>query len=68
VSAEVQVTAAVPNEFKDKAEYTLTRLKLRDGGRIIRWPKSWYDMYVKGQLTLEGLRRVAPLLAAAVEK
>ena len=66
-SLQMQVTEAVPTEFKDKAKYTLTRLKLRDGERIIRWRKSWYDMYLNGQLSLGGLRRVAPLLAAAVE-
>lgn len=34
---------------------------------MIRWRKSWYDMYLSGRLTLDGLRGMAPLLAAAVE-
>jgi recombinational DNA repair ATPase RecF len=28
----------------------------------------WYRMYQEGQLSLEGLRKVAPLIAAAEEK
>jgi hypothetical protein len=63
----MRVTDAVPAEIRAKAEYTLTRLKLRDGERILRWRQSWYVMYLQGELTLEGLRRVAPLIAQAVD-
>lgn len=66
-SLQMRMTDQVPAKFKAKAEYTLTRLKLRDGERIIRWRESWYKMYREGKLTLAGLRDVAPLLAAAVE-
>ena len=66
-SLQMRVTDAVPDEYRAKAEFTLTRLKLRDGERVIRWRRSWYRMYTGGQLTLDGLRSVAPLLAAAVE-
>ena len=66
-SLQMRVTDAVPAEIRAKAEYTLTRLKLRDGERILRWRQSWYAMYLQGELTLEGLRRVAPLIAQAVD-
>ena len=66
-SLQMRVTDAVPEAYRPKAEFTLERLKLRDGERVIRWRKSWYDMYRSGRLTLDGLRGVAPLLAAAVE-
>ena len=66
-SLQMRLTGAVPQALRDKAEFTLTRLKLRDGERIIRWRRSWYRMYTAGQLSLDGLRTVAPLLAAAVE-
>lgn len=66
-SLQMRLTHAVPLALRAKAEYTLKRLKLRDGERIIRWRRSWYRMYTDGQLSLEGLRAVAPLLAAAVE-
>lgn len=65
-SLQMRVTAAVPAAFRAKAEYTLKRLKLSDGERVIRWRKSWYDMYLSGKLSLDGLQQVAPLLAAAV--
>lgn len=66
-SLQMRLTDAVPPALRAKAEFTLTRLKLRDGERIIRWRRSWYRMYDEGKITLEGLRTVAPLLAAAVE-
>lgn len=66
-SLQMRVTDAVPDAYRAKAEFTLKRLKLRDGERVIRWRKSWYDKYRSGQLTLDGLRGVAPLLAAAVQ-
>ena len=66
-SLQLRLTDAVPPALRAKAEFTLKRLKLRDGERIIRWRRSWYRMYTEGRLTLDGLRVVAPLLAAAVE-
>ena len=66
-SLQMRLTDAVPPAMRAKAEFTLNRLKLRDGERIIRWRQSWYRMYTVGKLTLDGLRAVAPLLAAAVE-
>jgi hypothetical protein len=66
-SLQMRVTDVVPAALRAKAEFTLQRLKLRDGERIIRWRQSWYRMYREGKLTLDGLREVAPLIAAAVE-
>lgn len=66
-SLQMRLTGAVPPAMRAKAAFTLTRLKLQDGERIIRWRRSWYRMYTDGQLTLDGLRAVAPLIAAAVE-
>lgn len=67
-SLQMRTTDAIPPAYREKAEYTLKRLKLRDGERIIRWRQSWYNMYKKKKLPLEGLREVAPLIADAVEK
>lgn len=66
-SLQMRLTSAVPAAHRAKAEFTLKRLKLRDGERVIRWRRSWYEMYLRGDLTLEGLRGVAPLLAKAVD-
>ena len=67
-SLQMIVTTAVPQSLRDKAEFTLKALKLRDDERVIRWRQSWYDFYLSGDLNLEGLRKVAPLIAAAVDK
>jgi hypothetical protein len=67
-SLQMRVTDAVPPACRAKAEYTLTRLKLRDGERVIRWRRSWHKMYEEGKLTLDGLRSVAPLIAAAIDR
>jgi hypothetical protein len=67
-SLQMRLTDAVPPALRAKAEHTLTRLKLRDGERIVRWRQSWYALYQQGDLTLDGLRQVAPLLADAVER
>jgi hypothetical protein len=62
------VTDAVPEAYRERAHYTLWRLKLRDGERVIRWREAWYEQYLEGELTLEGLRHFAPLIAEAVER
>lgn len=67
-SLQMRVSDAVPEDFREKAEYTLRRLKLQNGAQVIRWRQSWYEMFANGELTLAGLRRVAPLIAEAVEK
>ncbi|UZE22974.1 hypothetical protein LOY67_23670 [Pseudomonas sp. B21-056] len=67
-SLQMCTTDAIPAAYRAKAEYTLKRLNLRDGERIIRWRQSWYSMYKRKKLPLEGLREVAPLIADAVEK
>ena len=67
-SLQLRMTAAVPETHRKKAKFTLKRLKLQDGERIIRWRRRWYAMYQNGKLTLDGLREVAPLIADAVER
>lgn len=67
-SLQMRVTDAVPQAYRAKADYTLKRLGLRDGERVIRWRQSWYALYCFGDLSLEGLRKMAPLIAQAVEK
>ena len=67
-SLQMRVTDTVPAALRAKAAYTLKRLGLRDGERVIRWRQSWYALYLSGDLSLEGLRKMAPLIAQAVEK
>ena len=64
----MQTTSAVPAKLRKKADYTLDRLKLRSGVRVIRWRQSWYESYKSGEMSLSMLRKVAPLIATAVGK
>jgi hypothetical protein len=66
-SLQLVVTDAVPPEQRARAKRTLERLHLRDDERVLRQRQAWYELYQKGHLTLEGLRRMAPLIARAVE-
>lgn len=67
-SLQLVVTHAVPAAHRELAEYTLERLHLRDDERVLRQRRAWYRMYQEGELTLEGLRRRAPLIARAVDR
>lgn len=67
-SLQMRVADKVPAAFKALAEFTLKRLKLGDGEKVIRWRRHYYARYETGQLTLEGLRVFAPLVADAAER
>lgn len=61
------VSKSVPDAVRAKAEYTLARLHLQDDERVVRQREAWYREFGGGDLSLEGLRRFAPLIARAVE-
>lgn len=65
---QMSVTDRVPQAERARAEYTLTRLHLRDDERVIRQRRTWFEMFEKGKINLAGLKQVAPLIAAAVKK
>lgn len=67
-SLQLVLTDAVPDHEKNRAEYTLNRLHLRDDERVIRQRREWYRMYQDGELTIDGLERKAPLIARAIRK
>jgi len=67
-SLQMVTTDAIPPAYMQQAENTLIRLHLRDDERILRQRRAWYGLYQSGKLTLDGLRDLAPLIAAAVEK
>lgn len=67
-SLQLRVTNKVPPAYRAQAELTLKRLKLGDGEKIVRWRQLYYERYQAGQLTLDGLRELAPLVADAVER
>lgn len=67
-SMQLALTDAIPAALRAKAEYTLKNLPIRDDERILHTRREWYRMYQEGELTLESLRKKAPLIAAAVER
>ena len=67
-SLQLVMTDQTPPEERERAQYTLKRLHLRDDERVIRQRRAWYEMYEEGKLSLDGLEDVAPLIARAVRK
>ncbi|SFA93773.1 hypothetical protein [Azotobacter beijerinckii] len=67
-SLQLKLTDSVSPEYRQRAEYTLRNLPIRDDERIMKQRRAWYELYESGELSLEGLRQRAPLIAAAVEK
>ncbi len=62
------LTDKVPEPQRQKAEFTLERLRLRDDERVLRQRQSWYQLYLDGDITLQGLEKKAPLIARAIKK
>jgi len=54
-SLQLVLTDKVPQQQRQKAEFTLERLRLRDDERVLRQRQSWYQLYLDGDLTLQGL-------------
>jgi hypothetical protein len=67
-SLQLIPTDAIPPSVRPRAEAMLERLPIAHDERILRQRRRWYAMYREKKLSLEGLREVAPLIAAAVEK
>lgn len=67
-SLQLVVSKSVPESLRERAEFVLDRLHLRDDERVVRQRRAWYQMYLERKLTLEGLVQMAPLVARAVKK
>ena len=65
---QLELTSQVPKKHRQLAEFTLTQLGLDKDEVVIRYREEWFKMYRDGNLTLDGLREVAPLIARAVER
>ena len=65
-SLQLRVSDTVPDQFRERAEYVLNRLHLSNDERVMRQRSEWFRMYQSGELTLDGLGRKAPLIAAAI--
>ena len=58
----------MPIAWRERATHMLDRLHLGHDERVVRQRREWYRMYQAGELTLDGLVKKAPLIAAAVRK
>lgn len=65
-SLQLVPSAALPSELRERAEFTLEHLHLRDDERVIRQRQAWYGYYLKGGFPLEMLDVFAPLIARAI--
>lgn len=66
-SCQLVLTDAVPPGFRVIAQNTLNRLHLIHDERVVRQRRSWLREFENG-MSLDMLRRMAPLIAVAVEK
>ena len=66
-SLQLVLTDKVPKAKKKTAELTMEKLGLQDDEVVVRYRSTWFEMYRKQELNLDGLKRVAPLIARAVE-
>jgi hypothetical protein len=62
-SLQLVLTDSVPPEERERAQFTLEKLHLRDGEKAILLRQEWYTLYLEGDLTLKGLEKIAPLIA-----
>lgn len=67
-SLQLVATDRLPVALRERAACMLDRLHLGHDERVVRQRREWYRMYQEGELTLDGLMKKAPLIAAAVRK
>ncbi len=66
-SLQMTTTTKIPAKFRERAEYTLNELPLKNDERIIRQRRAWLKEYEEGNITIQGLYKFAPLIAKALE-
>lgn len=66
-SLQLVITDKVPPDKLEKAEFTLKRLRLQNGSQVMRQRQVWYNLYCDGSIDLEGLEKMAPLIARALK-
>ena len=67
-SLQLVATDKVPLQYRGVVEQTLRILRLKHDERLLKLRRRWLEMYERKELSIDGLRKVAPLIAAAVEK
>jgi hypothetical protein len=67
-SLQLVLTSKVPNAKRKLAEFTLDRLGLKNSEVVVRYRELWFRMYRQRKLTINGLVKVAPVIARAVAR
>lgn len=67
-SLQLVVSNTIPAQHRALAESTLKQLPIGHDERILRPRRQWLKLYEDGDLSLAGLEKFAPLIAAAVRK
>ena len=67
-SLQLLISSAIPDEYRERAEYVLTRLHLRDDERVMRQRQRWMEMYETNKIDIDGLEEMAPLIARAIRR
>jgi hypothetical protein len=63
----LRITNQVPAHLMEKARFTVDRLDLQQGRKAVALRREWYEQFRLGELSPDGLRRNAPLVARAIE-
>ena len=66
-SMQLIVTSLLPPELETRARFTLNKLHLREGTKVVRCRRRWYQSYKDG-MSMSELEKFAPLVARAVKK
>lgn len=66
-SMQLIATDQLPAALAGKARFTLEQLRLREGTKVVRSRRNWYQSFKNGTPMLE-LEKFAPLVAIAVKK
>lgn len=67
-SLQLTVTDKCPDDVRGRAEFTIKRLKLRDGERAIRGRQTYMELYRNGKMSLDAMDHFCPLLARALRR
>lgn len=67
-SLQLLVSPELTGHTRDRAEFTLNKLRLDHGEDIIQLRREWLKLYEQNKIPLEGLDAMAPLLARAIRK
>lgn len=67
-SLQLVPTPNIPVEFRDRADFTLDRLKLRDGEAAIRFRQEWLHQYRLGNATLSLIDIHCPLVSRLIRQ